>query len=302
MSGHDHSHASARAGARHASRLSWALVLVASVLVAEAVVGLITGSLALLSDAGHMLTDAVGLGMSLAAIHLANRADTRKGRSFGLYRLEILAALLNAVLLFGVAGYVLVEAARRLANPEEVASGAVLAVATVGLAVNVGAFALLRDGARESLNVRGAYLEVLADLVGSLAVIVSAALTGLTAWKWVDPVAGALLGLWILPRTWNLARGALRVLVQAAPAGLDLEAIEHDLSTLPNVVDVHDVHVWTLTSDMEVASAHVMVDAGADTHAVLDQARTLLADRYGVRHATLQIEPDDHTGCDDVSW
>ena len=304
--GHDHGHAhgasAARAGARHTRRLWWAFGLVASVLVAEAVAGFLTNSLALLSDAGHMLTDVVGLAMALAAIHLANRGGTRRGRSFGLYRLEILAALLNAILLFGVAGYILVEAIGRLDDPPEIASGAVLAVATLGLTVNVVAFVLLRPGAEESLNLRGAYLEVLADLVGSVAVIVSAIVTGLTGWEWVDPVAGALLGLWILPRTWRLARQALRVLVQAAPAGLDLGAIEQDLAGLPGVVDVHDLHVWTLTSEMEVASAHVMIRAGADGHAVLDQARVLLADRYGVTHATLQIEPDDHTGCDEVNW
>lgn len=304
MSGHDHAHgaAAARAGARHAGRLWWAFALVGSVLVAEAVVGLITGSLALLSDAGHMLTDVVGLGMALAAIHLANRGGTRNGRSFGLYRLEILAALLNALLLFGVAGYVFIEAIARLNDPHDIESGAVLAVAVLGLAVNIVAFLLLRPGAGESINVQGAYLEVLADLVGSVAVIVSAFVMGVTGWDWVDPVAGALLGLWILPRTWKLARHAIRILVQAAPPGLDLDAIERDLADLPGVVDVHDLHVWTLTSDMEVASAHVMVAATTDSHAVLDQARVLLADRYGVTHATLQIEPDDHTGCDEINW
>lgn len=221
MSGHDHAHGAAagRAGARHARRLWWSFALVGAVFAVEAVAGVITGSLALLSDASHMLTDVVGLGMVLAAIHLANRGGTRNGRSFGLYRLEILAALLNAVLLFGVAGYVLIEAVVRLDDPPAVAPGAVLVVAAVGLAVNLVAFVLLRPGADESLNVRGAYLEVLADLVGSVAVIASAVLIGFTGWDWVDPVAGVLLGLWILPRTWRLARQALRVLVQAAPDG-----------------------------------------------------------------------------------
>lgn len=304
MSGHDHAHgaSAARAGARHAGRLWWAFALVGSVLVAEGVAGVITGSLALLSDAGHMLTDVVGLAMALAAIHLANRAGTHNGRSFGLYRLEIVAALLNAALLFGVAGYVLIEAFTRLGDPPEVATGAVLAVAVLGLVVNVVAFVLLRPGAAESLNVRGAYLEVLADLLGSVAVIASALIIGLTGWNWVDPVAGALLGLWILPRTWRLARHALRILVQAAPAGLDLDALARDLAALPGVVDIHDLHVCTLTSDMEVASAHVVVTAGADSHAVLDQACVLLTDRYGLTHATLQVEPDHHTGCDEVNW
>lgn len=261
-----------------------------------------TGSLALLSDAGHMLTDVVGLGMALAAIHLASRAGTGHGRSFGLYRLEILAALANSVLLFGVAGYVLVEAAGRLDDPPDVPAGTVLVVAAAGLVANVMAIVLLRPGARESLNVQGAYLEVAADLIGSVAVLVSAAVIAVTEWWWVDPAAGALLGLWILPRTWRLARQALRILMQAAPPGIDLDALERDLGALPGVVDVHDLHVWTLTSDMDVASAHVMVAAGVDSHAILDQARVLLVRRYGVAHATLQVEPDDHTGCDEVTW
>ena len=275
MGGHGHSHGAAeqRAGARYAGRLSWALVLVGIVFVAEAVGGLLLGSLALLSDAGHMLTDVVGLGMALAAIHLANRAATRRGRSFGLYRLEILAALANAVLLFGVAGYVLYEAVRRLDDAPDVSAGPVLAVAAVGLVANLLAFFWLRPGAAESLNVQGAYLEVLADLIGSAAVIAAACVIAVTGWAWVDPVAGALLGLWILPRTWRLARHALRILLQAAPPNIDLAAVERDLAALPGVVDVHDVHVWTLTSEMDVASAHVMVAAGVDSHAVLDQAR-----------------------------
>ncbi len=301
--GHDHAHRPAtRAGARHAGRLWWAFVVVGAVFVVEAVVGLATDSLALLSDAGHMLTDVLGLGMALAAIHLASRGSTRRGRSFGLYRLEILAALLNALLLFVVAGYVLVEAAGRLDGAPEIDVAPVLAVATVGLVANLIAFVLLREGASESLNVQGAYLEVLADLLGSVAVIVAAVLTGVTGWTWVDPVAGALLGLWILPRTWRLARQALRVLLQAAPPHISMDAVEQDLAALPGVVDVHDLHLWTLTSEMEVASAHLMVRVGADSHAVLDQARVLLAERYGVSHATLQVEPDDHTGCDEVHW
>ena len=300
--GHTHGPASARAGARHAKRLGIAFGLTAGLFVVEAVAGLVTGSLALLSDAGHMLTDVVGLGMALAAIHLASRASTDRGRSFGLYRLEILAALVNAALLMGVAGYVLVEAVSRIGDPPDLDAAAVLVVAVGGLLVNLVCFALLRPGAAESLNVQGAYLEVLADLVGSVVVIVSAGVIAITGWDGVDALAGALLGLWILPRTWRLGREALRVLLQAAPAGFDLDALEHDLSELPGVVDVHDLHVWTLTSEMDVASAHLMIRAGTDSHGVLDQARVLLATRYNLTHATLQVEPDDHTGCDEVSW
>ena len=304
--GHSHSHGAGggagRAGARHARRLWISFSIVGLVFIVEVVGGVVTGSLALLSDAGHMLTDVVGLGMALAAISLASRGSSRRHRSFGLYRLEILAALANAILLFGVAGYVVYEAIQRIGEPTEIPAGSVLIVALVGLAANLVGFFLLREGASESVNVQGAYLEVLADLVGSVAVIVSAIVVAVTGWEWVDPVAGALLGLWILPRTWKLAGGALRILLQAAPARVDLAAVEADLSALPGVVDVHDLHVWTLTSEMDVASAHLMVAAGGDPHAVLDQARQLLADRYDVDHATLQVEPEDHTGCDEVPW
>lgn len=300
--GHSHGPSVARAGERHAPRLRWAFAIVATLFIAEAVTGFATGSLALLSDAGHMLTDLVGLGMALAAIHLASRGSNRNGRSFGMYRLEILAALANALLLFAVAGYVLIEAVGRLRDAEPLDTGPVLVVAVGGLIANLVAFALLRSGAEESLNVKGAYLEVLADLVGSVAVIVSAIVISFTGWQWVDPVAGALLGLWILPRTYRLAHSALRVLLQAAPPEIDLPAVERDLAGLPGVVDVHDLHVWTLTSEMDVASAHLMVSVGTDSHGVLDQARTMLAERYGLSHATLQIEPDDHTGCDEVAW
>ncbi len=216
MTGHGHGDAMTRAGARHAGRLWWAFALVGTVFVLEAVAGIATGSLALLSDAGHMLTDVIGLGMALAAIHLANRAGTGGGRSFGLYRLEILAAFANAILLFGIAGYVLFEAISRIGDPPEIATGTVLVVATIGLGVNVVAWRLLRPGAAESLNVEGAYLEVLADLIGSVAVIVSAATIAMTGWQWVDALAGAVLGVWILPRAWRLGRQALRVL---APGG-----------------------------------------------------------------------------------
>lgn len=304
MSGeHSHNHAAAgRAGARHAGRLALALGIVGSVLVVELVVGLSTGSLALLSDAGHMATDVLGLAMALAAIHLANRGSTRRGRSFGLYRLEILGALANAVLLIGVAAYVLWEAVGRLDEPPHVEAGPVIVAAAVGLVANIAAWRLLRQGATESLNVEGAYLEVVADLIGSVAVLAGAALTVATGWRWIDPIIGAGIGLWILPRTIRLARSALRVLIQAAPDGINVDEVSAALAALDGVVDVHDVHVWTLTSEMDVATAHLVVADATHTHAVLDQARASLADRWDIQHATLQVEPEDHTGCDDVSW
>ncbi|HZM39319.1 MAG TPA: cation diffusion facilitator family transporter [Acidimicrobiales bacterium] len=302
--GHDHAHgaAQARAGARHRGRLLGAFCLLIAFMVVEVVTGFLTNSLALISDAGHMLTDVIGLGMALAAISLASRATHRDDRTFGLYRLEILAALANSVLLFGVAIYVLVEAVRRFGDPPEVLGGPMLVVAVLGLAANLVAFALLREGSKESLNVEGAYLEVLSDTLGSIGVIVGAVVLLTTGWALIDPLVGVGIGLFILPRTWRLGGQAIRILVQAAPPRLDMSRIRDDLAGVAGVVDVHDLHAWTLTSDMEVLSAHLMVAAGTDQHSVLDQARALLQDRYEVAHATLQIEPDTHEGCDELTW
>lgn len=302
--GHAHAHGAAagRAGARHKPRLFAALVLLLVFTVVEVVGSIATGSLALLSDAGHMLTDVLGLGMALAAIHLADRGERRSHHTFGLYRLEILAALANAVLLFGLAIYVMFEAVRRFADPAEVTSGPLLIIAVLGLAANLAAFAILREGSKESLNVEGAYLEVMADTMGSVGVILAALAIRTTGWEWIDPAVGVAVGVFILPRTWRLAGRAIRILVQAAPPGTDVEGIGTDLGAIEGVVDVHDLHVWTLTSDMEVASAHLMVRTGTDAHAVLDQARVLLRERYDIDHATLQVEPDDHRGCDELTW
>lgn len=291
-----------RAGVRHQSRLAWAFVLTLGFFGVELAGGILTGSLALVSDAGHMLTDVGGLGMALAAIHLASRGGAHPSRTFGLYRLEILAALANSVLLFAIALYVLYEAVLRLQEPRAVLGLPMLAIAAVGLGVNLIAFALLREGARESLNVRGAYLEVVSDALGSAAVIAAGVVLQLTGWTWVDALVGAAIGLFILPRTWRLAAQAMRILVQAAPPHIDMEGLRNALARLPDVVDVHDLHVWTLTSDMEVASCHLMIRSSANAHRILDAARDLLRDRYGVNHATLQVEPEDHRGCDQMTW
>jgi cobalt-zinc-cadmium efflux system protein len=294
--GHHHS-----AGAEHRGRLAAAFCLILAFFVVEAVAGFWTNSLALLSDAGHMFTDVLGLGMALAAIQLALR-EGRSHQTFGLYRLEILAAFVNALLLTAVAVWVVAEAVLRLDDPPDVRSGPMLVVATLGLAVNLVAYALLREGAKESLNIEGASLEVLADTLGSVAVLVAAGLIALTDWGWVDPAFGAAIGLFILPRTVRLGMRAARILIQAAPPDIDLEAVERDLATIRGIVDVHDLHVWTLTSGMEVASAHLMTEVGVDHHGVLDQARTLLAERHGIDHATVQVEPADHEGCHEVGW
>ncbi len=299
---HDHDHVHLRAGARHAGRLRTSLVLIISFLVVQVVVGLAAGSLALLSDAGHMATDALGLGMALAAISAASRADHATHRTFGLYRLEILAALANAVLLFGVAAYVFVEAIRRLSEPPDVASMPVLVVGLIGLAVNMVAFLLLRQGAAESLNVRGAYLEVMSDALGSVGVIIAAIVMAVTGWGWVDPVVAAGIGVFILPRAWRLGRDALRVLLQAAPAELDLDAVVASLAALDQVSGVHDLHVWTLTSEMHVLTAHISVETVENTQEVLVAAQTLLATTFGLTHATLQVEVGVNQRCDEMTW
>lgn len=301
--GHDHGAQAKQAGEKHLGRLWAAFALIGVFMVVEAVAALITGSLALLSDAGHMFTDVLGIGMALAAITAAKRAASDPQRTFGLYRLEVLAALGNAVLLFGVAIYVLVEAVRRLGDPPHVPAGSMLFVATLGLIANIIAFLLLRSGAKESINVRGAYLEVLGDLLGSVGVIVAAVLIALTDWYWVDPVVAVAVGLFILPRTWKLGRAAVRILVQAAPEHLEIPAVQARLAAVPGVSDVHDLHVWTLTSGMEVASAHLTLDPAAEVGAVLAAARVALHEDFHIEHATLQVEPAASKGsCGPAHW
>ncbi|MDG4827386.1 cation diffusion facilitator family transporter [Asanoa sp. WMMD1127] len=302
--GAGHDHGARDAGARHRGRLWAAFALLAVFMVVEAVTAFATGSLALLSDAGHMFTDVLGIGMALAAITAARRAAARDPqRTFGLYRLEVLAALANAVLLFGVAIYVLVEAVRRFGDAPAVDTTPMLIVAGLGLVANIVAFGLLREGARESINVRGAYLEVLGDLVGSVGVLVGAGIIAATGWFLVDPLIAVAVGLFILPRTWKLGREALRILVQAAPEHLDVAAMRTSLGAVPGVCDVHDLHVWTLTSGMDVASAHLGIEGDAEVATVLAAAREALHDGFGIDHATLQVEPVAATGdCRTASW
>jgi cobalt-zinc-cadmium efflux system protein len=250
-----------------------------------------------------MVTDVLGVGMALGAIVLARRSGPTSNRTFGFYRAEVLAVLGNALLLFGVAGYVLVSAIGRIGNPPEVSGLPVLLAASAGLIANLVSFFLLRSGAQDSLNVRGAYLEVLADLIGSVGVLVSGAVTLLTGWRYADLIIGVAIGLFVLPRTYVLAKQALRILFQHAPKGLDMDALTAELAALPGVADVHDLHVWTLTSGMEVASAHLTVTADAISAEVLDSAQMLLADKHSIEHATLQIEPRESTQrCQEQSW
>jgi cobalt-zinc-cadmium efflux system protein len=292
--GHDHGHASAAtAGAKHRKPLIIAFGLTAAYMLVELVTGLVTGSLALLSDAAHMGTDVLGLGMALAAITLAQR-EAPAQRTYGTYRLEVLAALANGLLLFGVAGYVLYEAWQRFASPPDVPGLPMLAVAAVGLIVNLISFRLLAAGSKESLNLKGAYLEVFSDMLGSVGVIVAAVIIFTTGWRYADPLIGAGIGLFILPRTWKLTAQAVRILMEVAPPGLDVDQVRARILTLPGVADVHDLHIWTVTSGIETATGHVVLADDAELHSVLDRVTALLAVEYHVTHATIQCEPGNH--------
>jgi cobalt-zinc-cadmium efflux system protein len=301
--GHDHGTQALHAGAKHRARLWWAAALLAAFMLVEAAAAILTGSLALLSDAGHMFTDVLGIAMALAAITAAGRAATDSQRTFGLYRLEVLAALGNAILLTGVAVVVVIQAVRRFTDPPDVPAGSMLIVAVGGLLINVIAFGLLRAGAQESINVRGAYVEVLGDLLGSVGVIIAAVIIGLTGWSYADPIVAVAVALMILPRTVALGRSAVRILVQAAPKNVDITEVRARLAAVPGVCDVHDLHVWTLTSGMDVASAHLSLDPAAELGTVLTTAREALHEDFHIDHATLQVEPVGAGGkCTPAGW
>jgi cobalt-zinc-cadmium efflux system protein len=289
---HDHGHSATGA---HRGRLAAVFAITLVVLVVEVVGAALSGSLALLADAGHVLADGAGIGLALLAVRFAARPATPQ-RTFGYYRLEILAAVANAVLLFGVAGFVLVEAWRRLTDPPEVASGLMLAVAAAGLVANAVSMWLLRGGQRHSLNLRGAYLELWGDLLGSVAVLVAAAVIAVTGFQAADPIASALIGVAILPRTWGLLREAVDVLLEAAPKGVDLTEVRQHLADTPGVTDVHDLHAWTITSGLPVLSAHVVLERGADAGRVLDGLSACLAGHFDIEHSTFQLEQPEHRG------
>ncbi len=291
--GSEHSHPSAvSAGRKHRKPLLIAFTLTGAYMVVEFVVGFRVNSLALISDAAHMGTDVLGLGMALAAITLASRRTTSQ-KTYGFYRLEVLAALANGILLFAVAGYVLFEAIQRFSNPPAVPGLPLLVVASIGLVINLISFRLLTAGSKESLNLKGAYLEVMGDLLGSVGVIVAAIILFTTGWAYADPIIGVGIGLFILPRTWKLTGQALRILMEVAPADLNIDKIGAEIAELPGVAAVHDLHIWTITSGMESASGHVVIEPGANYSGVLDSVVLLLRDRYHVSHATIQCEPAD---------
>ena len=286
--GHDHE----SAAASHRGRLVAVLALSLTILGVELIGSAVANSLALLADAGHVLTDVLGIALALVAIRLAQRPAT-SGRTFGYLRLEILAAVTNAFLLFAIAAVVLFEAWQRLSEPPQIASGPMLAFAIVGLAANGVSLALLRNAQRESLNMRGAYLEVMGDLAGSLAVIVAAAVIAVTGWTGADVVASVLIGLLILPRTFSLLRDATNVLLEATPKGVDMAHVRQHILEAPGVVDCHDLHAWTITSGMNVVSAHVILADGADPATTLDALCACLSDDFDIEHSTFQLETAD---------
>lgn len=297
--GHDHDHASA-ASIRHEKPLWWALALIFAFMLVELAAAFATNSLALLSDAAHMATDALALGIALVAVRLSRRPPDAR-RSFGYVRTEAMGAMLNGLLLFGLAGYILWESAQRFLQPPEVASAGMLVVGVAGLAINLIAMRLLHAGSGESLNVRGAYLEVWADMIGSAGVIAAALVIHFTGWQLADPIIAAAIGLWVLPRAWTLMRQAGHVLMMGVPDGVDLAEVRTALARLPGVAGVHDLHVWSLASSRAAMTAHLVVDAAVDPNAVRQRAASLLRERFDIDHATLQIEGagDCHgSGCD----
>jgi len=285
------------AAAAYRGRLRIALAIAVVLLLAEFTGAALTGSLALLADAGHVATDAIGIGMALLAIHFANRPASER-RTFGLARAEILAALLNCLLLLGVGGYILVEAIDRLRNPVEVPGGLTVLFGVVGLALNGLSLALLMRGQRESLNVRGAFLEVAADALGSLAVIVAALVIVVTGWKQADPIASLLIALMIVPRTVKLAHEAIDVLLEAAPRDVDISEVREHILGVDGVEGLHDLHVWTITSGMPVLSAHVVVSREAlesrGHERILHDLHQCLGEHFDVEHCTFQLEPHGH--------
>lgn len=272
-------------------RALWlALIPTGMFMVAEIVGGLLTGSLALLSDASHMATDVFGIGIALLAIRIGRRPPDER-RTFGYERLEILAALANAVLLFGVGLYILVEAYKRLSEPPEIHSTAMLVIALVGLAVNAFSMRMLASRKDESLNVKGAYLEVWSDLLGSIGVIAAAIVIRLTGWTWVDSLVAVAIGLWVFPRTWALLRDAVNVLIEGVPRGIDLHTVREAIMGVPGVTDVHDLHVWALTGGRVSLTAHVVAPSRKDDQEQLvSHLNELLHQRFAIGHVTVQYE------------
>jgi cobalt-zinc-cadmium efflux system protein len=258
-------------------------------MTAEVAGGFVTGSLALLADAAHMLTDAAGLGLALLAIRYAARPATPQ-KSYGYMRAEILSALVNATVLLAVTGFILFEAYRRFISPPDVANGPMIVVAAIGLVVNLISMRLLSGGSSVSLNVKGAYFEVFSDMLGSIGVIIAALVIRWTGWTIADPIIAAAIGLFIIPRTWNIMSETVHILMEGVPAHIDFAEVERSLSAIDKVTATHDLHLWTITSGVNAMSVHLMVMSPAQAPGVLQSARDIMRSRYGIEHVTIQVE------------
>lgn len=287
---HGHSHGGSY-GAKHRKRLALTLGLVAVYMVAEVIGGLLTNSLALLADAGHMLSDAVALALSLLAIWIAQKPATTR-HTYGYYRTEILAALVNGATLVAISIFIFVEAFQRFGEPPEVQGPLMMAVATGGLVINLLGLWILNSGRGESLNVQGAWLHVLTDALGSVGALTAGGLIWAFGWHWADPVASAVIGVLVLCSAWALLKETVAVLMEGAPGHIDVDEIQSAVREVPGVEAVHDLHVWTITSGMVAMSGHVVVGEEHFGQATLRRLRSLLHDRFGIEHATIQLEQE----------
>lgn len=277
---------------RSMRRLAATLGLVVFYMAAEVVGGLLTGSLALLADAGHMLSDAASLGLAIFAIWFARR-PAGPGHTYGYYRTEILAALINSATLIAIAIFISFEAIRRFSAPPAVAGGPMALIAAGGLLVNLIGFWLLHSGRHESLNLRGAWLHVASDLLGSVQTLIAAALIWTLDWNWVDPVASLLIAILVVYSAWGLLRESVAVLMERAPGHIDVDEVRNALFATPGVVEVHDLHIWTITSGLHALSVHLVTSAPHLRPGLLRELRTMLRDRFGIDHTTIQIEPEE---------
>lgn len=298
---HDHGHAhglplSHGARAQNRVRLAWTLALTLVYMFAEIVGGYLSGSLALLADAGHMFSDAAALALSFFAIWIAARPPTPQ-LSYGYYRAEILAALANGATLIAISIMIFIEAVHRFSEPQEVAGPLMLSIAAGGLAINIAGLVILHGGRSESLNMHGAWLHLLTDALGSVATLLAGGLIWLRGWTWVDPAASILIGLLVIYSSWNLLKQAIAILMESTPAHLNVDEVRSAMAGVSGAGEVHDLHIWTITSGMVSLSAHVVLTAGSDPVELLNGLRETLHERFGIDHMTIQIEPDGEQAC-----
>lgn len=293
--GHDHSagHVHAPSGPDAERRILWAMALTGGFMVVEIIGGLVSGSLALLADAGHMLTDVGALALAHAGMRIGRRAADPK-RSYGYRRLEVLAAFVNGITLLVLTVWITAEAVRRFFEPVEILSGTMLTVAVLGLLVNLGSFAILHGGSKDSVNIAGALAHVLSDLLGSVAAIVAAVVIMWTGWTPIDPILSVFVGLLIVRSGWTITRRAGHILLEGTPEGMDPQVIKDELERMPGVADCHHVHVWSLTSGRTIATLHLRLEPGAQQGQVLLAVKAHLRARFGIVHSTVEIDPEDY--------